>query len=214
MDLLRLEFDIQHHLVLSRRNNFDHALIRMILSTLANPSEIANLSKRDLRIQKGVFVVHFIHSRFSPIDEETFRLVKSLEKEKPFELKEEEMNEIVAKYSPKDRKYTTKSLRNAMMNYLKDASFFELKFEKLKPKELLDFMLDFNPLYSGCWLDEDGLKEFILNYSVVNGIQDASRIAEETGISYDFVSRVLRSEKSLFSLAKKFNAKNLSLEDE
>ncbi|MEM0022529.1 MAG: hypothetical protein QXK44_03120, partial [Archaeoglobaceae archaeon] len=93
MDLLRLEFDLQHHLVLSKKNDFDHALIRLVLSTLANPFEIANLNKKDLRINKGVFTVRF-QSRFSPIDEDTFRLVKSLEKERPFELKESEMDEI------------------------------------------------------------------------------------------------------------------------
>ncbi|MEM0203614.1 MAG: hypothetical protein QXO16_07800 [Archaeoglobaceae archaeon] len=213
MDLLRLEFDLQHHLVLSKKNDFDHALIRLVLSTLANPFEIANLNKKDLRINKGVFTVRF-QSRFSPIDEETFRLVKSLEKDRPFELKESEMDEIVAKYSPKDRKYTTKGLRKAMVNYLRDASFFEIEIEKLESKELFDFMLDFNPLYSGSWLDEEGLKEFVLNYSAINGIEDAKRVAEETGIDYEFVSQVMKTEKSLFVLADKFKAKNLSFEDE
>lgn len=214
MDMLRLEFDLQHHLILSKRNNFDHALIRLILSTIATPYEIANLSKKDLKVSKGSFTVHFIHGRFSPIDEETFRIVKSLEKEKPFELKEKEMDEIVAKYSPKDRKYTTRSLRKAMVNYLKDASFFEVDIEKLRLEELLNFMLDFNPLYSGSWLDEDGLREFVLNYSAINGIDDARKIAEETGIDYEFVAKVMRTEKSLFTLADKFKAKNLSLGDE
>jgi hypothetical protein len=52
MDFLRLEFDIQHHLVMSRRNGYDHALIRLILSTLAEPEEIASLSKKDFRFKK------------------------------------------------------------------------------------------------------------------------------------------------------------------
>lgn len=213
MDLLRLEFDLQHHLVLSKKKDFDHALIRLVLSTLATPHEIASLNKRDLRVSKGTFTVRF-HGRSSPIDEETFRLVKSFEKERPFELEESEMDEIVARYSPRDRKYTTKGLRKAMMNYLRDASFFEIEVEKLESKELLDFMLDFNPLYSGSWLDEDGLKEFVLNYSAINGIEDAKRVAEETGIDYEFVSKVMKTEKSLFTLADKFKAKNLSFEDE
>ncbi|MFN3384190.1 MAG: hypothetical protein ACK401_04780 [Archaeoglobaceae archaeon] len=214
MDMLRLEFDIQHHLVLSKRNFFDHALIRVILSTLASPYEIANLSKKDLRMIGKNFAVRFAHGRFSPIDEETFKLVNSLEKERPFELEESKMDEIVAKYSPSDKKYTAKKLRKAMMNYLQDASFFECEIEKLGLKELLNFMLDFNPLYSGSWLDEDGLKEFILNYSAINGIGDAKRVAEETGIDYEFVLQVMRTEKSLFVLADKFKAKNLSPEDE
>lgn len=212
--MLRLEFDLQHHLVLSKKNKFDHALIRLVLSTIATPQEIANLSKKDLKVSKGSFVVQFVHGRLSPIDEETFRIVKSLEKERPFELKESEMDEIVSKYSPKDRKYTTRGLRKAMINYLTDASFFGIEVERLKPEELLNFMLDFNPLYSGSWLDEDGLKEFVLNYSEINGIEDARRVAEETGIDYEFVSRVMKTEKSIFALANKFKAKNLSLEDE
>lgn len=214
MNLLRLEFDIQHHLVLSRKNDFDHALIRLILSTLANPFEIASLNKKDFRVSKGVFTVRFAQGRLSPIDEETFRLVKSLKKERPFELEEDKMDEIVAKYSPRDRKYTAKGLRKAMIDYLKDASFFELEIERLESKELINFMFDFNPLYSGCWLDEEGLKEFILNYSTINGIDDARRVSEETGIDYEFVSEVMRTEKSLFVLADRFKAKNLSLEDE
>ncbi|MEM1998947.1 MAG: hypothetical protein QW127_03995, partial [Archaeoglobaceae archaeon] len=61
---------------------------------------------------------------------------------------------------------------------------------------------------------EEGLKEFVLNYSAINRIEDAKRVAEETGIDYEFVSQVMGTEKSLFVLADKFKAKNLSFEDE
>ncbi|MDW7990192.1 MAG: hypothetical protein RMH75_05975 [Archaeoglobaceae archaeon] len=209
MELLRLEFDLQHHLVLSRRDDYHHALIRLILSTLASPLEIANLSLKNFKIKDGVFIVRFsgFKSRISPIDQETFRIVESLKRDRPFEIEEKEMDEIVSRYSPKDRRYTAKSLKKAMVNFLKDASLFNLDFERLSLKELCDFMEDFNPLYSGTWLDEDGLKEFILNYSVFNKIYDSKKIAEETGVDGDFVSEVMRTGKSVFSLARKFDSK-------
>lgn len=214
MDFLRLEFDIQHHLVMSRRNGYDHALIRLILSTLAEPEEIASLSKKDFRFKKGLVTVCFKRNRVSPIDGETFRLIDSLKGEKPFDLKEAEMDEIVSRYSPRDRKYTAKSLRKAMVKFLRDASFFDIEFEELDIEKLRDFMEDFNPLYSGAWLDEDGLTEFILNYSILNKIEDPEKISEETGLDREFVSEVIKTGKSLFSYIGKFEAKNLSLRDE
>jgi hypothetical protein len=124
------------------------------------------------------------------------------------------MDEIVSRYSPRDRKYTAKSLRKAMVKFLRDASFFDIEFEELDIEKLRDFMEDFNPLYSGAWLDEDGLTEFILNYSIVNKIEDPEKISEETGLDREFVSEVIKTGKSLFSYIGKFEAKNLSLRDE
>ncbi|MEM4702450.1 MAG: hypothetical protein QXK77_03350 [Archaeoglobaceae archaeon] len=215
MDFLRLEYDIQHHLVLSRKNCYDHALIRLILSTLAEPVEIANLSKKDFKSKKGIFMVYLSggKSRVSPVDEETFRMIEAIDKEKPFELEERDMDKIISKYSPKDRKYTARSLRKAMIRFLKDASLFDLEFEKLSLEKLRDFMEDFNPLYSGSWLDEEGLREFVLNYSVVNKVVDPFKISEETGLDQTFVSEVIRTGKSLFSYVGKFEAKNLSFEE-
>ncbi|MDK2796176.1 MAG: hypothetical protein PWQ22_273 [Archaeoglobaceae archaeon] len=208
MEMLRLEFDLQHHLVLSRKNASDHALIRLILSTLATTAEIANLSKRDLRRSgKRYFVQLFGEKcRISPLDEQTFKLISEIQDEKPYKLKEEEIDKIVSRYSPKDRKYTAKSLRRAMITFLKDSALFEVKFESLDFDELEDFMNDFNPLFSGVWLEEEGLRDFILNYSTLNNISDPKIIAEETGIDESFVASVLRSEKSIFSLAKKYDS--------
>ncbi len=208
MEMLRLEFDLQHHLVLSRKNTYDHALLRLILSTLATSKEIANLTKSDLKRKGKAYSIQLFgeRRRISPLDEQTFHLINSMEEEKPFNLKEKDIDEIVSKYSPKDRKYTAKSLRKAMITFLNDSSLFGIQVETLSSKELEDFMNDFNPLFSGVWLDEEGLREFVLNYSVLNKITDPRTIAEETGIEENFVASALKSEKSIFSLAKKFDS--------
>ncbi|MCS7130163.1 MAG: hypothetical protein NZ872_01950 [Archaeoglobaceae archaeon] len=207
MKMLRLEFDLQHHLVLSRKNPFEHALIRLILSTLATSMEIMNFKKKDMKRKGNSLLIQFHgeKKRISPLDKETHELINSVEGEKPFQLSEQEIDEIVSKYSPRDKKYNAKSLRNAMFLFLKDSSLFEVKLEELSQEELLDFMLDFNPLYSGSWLDEEGLREFVLNYSALSKITDPKRISEETGIEESFVSSTLQSGKSIFLLAKKFD---------
>lgn len=207
MKMLRLEFDLQHHLVLSRKNPFEHTIIRLILSTLASSREIVNLKKKDIKRKGDSFLIQFHgeKTRISPLDKETHELINSVEGEKPFQLTEQEIDEIVSKYSPKDKKYDAKSLRNAMFLFLKDSALFEVELEELSQEELLDFMLDFNPLYSGSWLDEEGLREFVLNYSALNKITDPKRISEETGIEESFVSSTLQSGKSIFLLAKKFS---------
>lgn len=208
MEMLRLEFDLQHHLVLSRKNLNDHALIRLILSTLATTMEIANLSKTDLKKKGKTCTVQLLGEkrRVSPLDEHTFNLINAIEGEKPFKLKEKDIDEIVSRYSPKDRKYTAKSLRKAMITFLKDSALFEVSLESLSSKELEDFMIDFNPLFSGTWLDEDGLRDFVLNYAVLNNISDPKSIAEETGLEESFVASALKNGKSIFSLAKKFDS--------
>ncbi|MEM0329967.1 MAG: hypothetical protein QXW84_01165, partial [Archaeoglobaceae archaeon] len=144
--------------------------------------------------------------RISPLDEQTFNLINSIEGDKPFRLTENQIDEIVAKYSPKDRKYNAKSLRKAMITFLKDSALFDVDIEDLNLKELEDFMIDFNPLFSGVWLDEDGLRDFILNYSVLNNISDPKVIAEETGIEESFVASTLQDGKSIFFLAKKYDS--------
>lgn len=206
--MLRLEFDLQHHLVLSRKLDFDHAIIRLILSALATPEEIANLSKSSLKLKGDIFSVQLsgVRKRISPIDEKTYKIIMAMEKERPFELREEEIDSIVAKYSPKDKKYTAKSLRNAMITFLKDASLFELEFEKLSQKELYDFMLDFNPVYSGSWLDDEGLQDFVLNYSLLNNLSDPKVIANELALDEKFVAEIMKSGKSIFSLTKRFDS--------
>ena len=208
MEMLRLEFDLQHHLVLSRKNPSDHAIIRLILSTLATAEEIANLSKGDLKSHGRRYSVQLFGEkrRVSPLDEETFRIISAIQEEKPFKLSEKDIDEIVSKYSPKDKKYTAKSLRKAMITFLNDSALFEFRVESLKSKELEDFMNDFNPLFSGIWLEEEGLRDFVLNYSELNRISDPKVIAEETGIEESFVALALGSGKSIFFLARKYDS--------
>lgn len=208
MDMLRLEYDLQHHLVLSRKNPNDHALIRLILSTLATSTEIINLNKKDMKKKGDSYSIQLLgkRKRISPLDEQTFNLINAIADEKPFRLTETQIDEIVARYSPKDRKYNAKSLRKAMITFLKDSALFDVNIEDLNLKELEDFMIDFNPLFSGVWLDEDGLRDFILNYSVLNDISDPKVIAEETGIEESFVASTLDSGKSIFFLAKKYDS--------
>jgi hypothetical protein len=208
MEMLRIEFDLQHHLILSRKNHNDHALIRLILSTLATAEEIANLSKADLKSHGRRYSVQLFGEkrRVSPLDEETFRIISAIQEEKPFKLSEREIDEIVSRYSPKDKKYMAKSLRKAMITFLNDSALFEVRVESLKSKELEDFMNDFNPLFSGIWLDEEGLRDFVLNYSELNKISDPRVIAEETGIEESFAASALGSGKSIFFLARKYDS--------
>lgn len=209
MKMLKLEYDLQHHLILSRRNLTDHLIIRLILSALATPKEIANLSRRDLKQKGKKYSVQLLgeKKRISPLDEQTFTFLSSMEGDKLFKLSEKEIDDIVSKYSPKDKKYNARSLKKAMIMFLKDSALFELSFETLSTKELEDFMYDFNPLYSGAWLDEEGLREFVLNYALLNNITDPEKIAEETGLEKEFIASTLKDEKSIFFLAEKFDSK-------
>jgi hypothetical protein len=205
MDLLRLEYDIQHHIVLSRKNVKEHALIRMIVSTLSTPEELFNLRKKDFRKIKGrefefetVRLTSRGKSRISPVDKKTYEIVMSLEN-RPFQIPSKDMDAIVRKYSPKDRMYNTESLRNAVIKLLEDASLFEMKLERIQrnTEVFYAYMLDFNPLYSGMWEleDEEVAEDFILNYSYLSGISDAERIAAEIGESSDRVKRILESKR-------------------
>ena len=211
MNMLRLEYDIQHHVVLSRKNSKDHALIRMIVSTLSTPEELSNLNKKDFKKVKGRKLEFYTvklnssgKSRISPVDEKTYNLIMSLEDNKPFEYSRDEINSIVSKYSPTDRKYCANNLRSAMLRFLRDASLFEVDIEDLQDYETLyAFMMDFNPLYSGIWeLEDDEIAEdFILNYATLNKIEDARIIAEELGESEERVKKILESgKKGLLSL--------------
>ncbi len=203
MKMLRLEYDIQHHLVLSRRVPREHAVIRMIVSTLSTPEELVNLRRRDFRRVKGrefeFFTVNLRaagKSRVSPVDAKTYDLVTSLG-DRPFDMREEEIDEIVRKYSPADRKYDAKKLRNAVRSLLKDASLFEIDFERMRDvEELYAFMLDFNPIYADVWelSDEEGYEEFVLNFAEIHG-RDAEMIASQLGESEEKIRKILSSGK-------------------
>ncbi len=203
MDMLRLEYDIQHHLVLSRREPVDHALIRMIVSTLSTPSELSNLRKRDFRVVKGREFDYYLVTlnggntrRVSPVDERTYNLVTSFPTV-PFKLSKKEMDEVVSRYSPPDRVYNCKKLRKAVETFLRDAAF-SVEIDSIKtPEEKYAYMMDFNPLYSGLWdLEEyEDVEDFILNYREISGITDANLIASRTGVEEDVVRSILSSGK-------------------
>lgn len=207
MDMLRVEYDIQHHLILSKKKLIDHALIRMIIATLSTPTELSNIRKSDFKAKRGKKLDYFTvrltergRSRISPVDRKTYEIVQLLPS-KPFNMSESEMDEIVGKYSPPDKRYNCKRLREAVRLILKDSDFFGAK--KLKSvEEEYAFMLDFNPLYSGFWdlEDEEGIEDFVLSYSEVSGVRDSRKIADDTGIDEEIVRRVLESgRKSLLS---------------
>ncbi len=203
MNMLRLEYDIQHHLVLSKRNPVDHALIRMIVSTLSTPAELSNLRKRDFRLVRGKDFDYYTVAlsdgttrRISPVDEKTYNLMLSLPAT-PFELSRDEMDAVVSKYSPPDRSYNCEKLRKAVETFLKDAAF-SIEIGSIKSlEEKYAYMLDFNPLYSGLWdLEEyEDVEDFILNYSEVSGVKDPNLIAAKIGVKEDVVRKVLGSGK-------------------
>lgn len=206
MDMLRREFDIQHHLVLSRKRIRDHALIRMIVSTLSSPEELLNVRKRDFRRVKGRKFDYFTvklseggKSRISPVDRKTFEIIKSMP-DQPFRMTEREMDEIVSKYSPPGKKYSCRKLRDAVRFILSDSDLFG--FKKLKNiEEEYAFMADFNPLYSGFWdlEDYDSVEDFVLNYVEITGKRDWESVAAETGIDANVVKEIIESgRKSIF----------------
>lgn len=201
MDLLRTEYDIQHHLVLSKKNTLHHALIRMIVSTLSTPEELLNLRKRDFRFNKGKKLEYYTvklsekgKSRISPVDRKTFEIIQTMPSQ-PFRMSEDEMDKIVAMYSPPGKKYNCKRLKEAVESILLDSDLFRMNLRDNEDKYA--FMLDFNPLYSGFWdlEDEEGVEDFILSYSEVTGTKDWRRISDETGIEVEVVRRVIESGK-------------------
>lgn len=201
MDLLRTEYDIQHHLVLSKKNTLHHALIRMIVSTLSTPEELLNLRKRDFRFNKGKNLDYYTvklskkgKSRISPVDRKTFEIIQTMHSQ-PFTMSEDEMNEIVGLYSPPGKRYNCKRLREAVESILSDSDLFGMNLRDNEEKYA--FMLDFNPLYSGFWdlEDEEGVEDFILSYSEVTGTRDWKKISDEIGIEADVVRRVIESGK-------------------
>ncbi len=205
-ELLRIEYDIQHLLILSKRNLRDHLVIRMIVATLSTSEELSNLRKKDFRKFKGKEYEFYTvrlksagKTRISPVDNKTYEIAIKLN---DFNFTENEIDSIIGKYSPKDKRYDAEKLRKAVIKILKDASLFEIDFEEIRDIETLYmYMIDFNPLYSGIWdEDEECIEDFILNYSEITGIKDASKIATEIGYDFKKVEEILKSgKKSLFS---------------
>lgn len=203
MDLLRVEYDIRHILAVSRKNINEHALIRIIVSSLASKEEILNVTKRDFRkIERNGNEFYTVRlkggkTRIMPVDTKTYEIILDIckdkrNKEKIFNYTIEEMDEIISKNSPPDKKYDVERLRNGVSEILKDCMFFEdIDFEDLY--KTIDFLQDFHPMYSGMWdlEDDEVLEDFVLNFSKITGIRDAKKIAELLNEDVDRIDGVL-----------------------
>lgn len=212
MDLLRLEFDIQHIAVVSRKIPEEHALVRLILSALATAEELQNLVKRDLRLVKrsgenyySVRLTSGRKSRLSPIDAKTYSILLEMskgksKKERIFDYSKEEMDRIVEKYSPSGRRYNVDKLRKAVIEILKDCmlfgdeSYIEDLMEGVNIEKVTDFFYDFHPMYAGMWdIDDDEVAEdFIVTYSKLMGIDNPREIATAIGEEVDRVKRLMK----------------------
>jgi len=212
VNLLRLEFDIQHISVISRKNPEEHAMIRLVLSALATKGELQNLVRRDIRLVKRNNMSYYSvkltsggKSRISPIDGKTYNLLLKISrsrggKQRLFGYTGEEMDRIVEKYSPSGKKYSVERLRNAVVEILQDCMFFgdenyikEL-MEGTNTNRVTDFLHDFHPMYAGMWdLDDDDVAEdFIMTYSKLTGIKSPYEIASAIGESVERVKKLMK----------------------
>lgn len=203
--LLRLEFDINYINVVSRRNLNEHAVIRLIISSLATPQEIRNFTESDIRGDKSNFTVRLNSgnkTRISPIDEKTYKILKKISSKNKNQriFKNIDSDKVVEKYSPKKTVYNASKLREAVIEILEDCLLFgEENYVKslISGKNISrvrNFLLDFHPMYSGMWdIDDDEIaREFIRSYISFTGITDAKTIADEIGESEERINNLLK----------------------
>ncbi len=207
-ELVELEEDLQYITVASRKNLKEHALIRLILSTLADVEEINNVTKKDLEIRrinsKEIFAVNLRkggRSRKAPVDKKTYNILQELSKgytrrQRIFDYTRDEIDEIIAKYSPKSKRYGIKELKRGVMKILGDNLFnldarniFSMNFH-----ELFDFLSDFHPMFSGMWdLDKDDVAyDYFLMLSKRYGIDSYSEISKLSGESVERIEKLMR----------------------
>jgi hypothetical protein len=188
--LLR-EFLINYILVTSRESDTDHCIVRLIISALATPGEIKNITKRDIKDYGDFQTVRFYekgNSRIFPIDKRTYDLLikigeKSGAKDPIFKVTSDEIDEVVQKYSPPQKRLNARKLRDEVIRLVSDSLFFEDYRTMLKQndlKKLFNALEDSNPIYSGIWdfEDDEYLKEFIKFYFVFIGERDLDKISE------------------------------------
>ncbi len=207
--LMRLDFDIHHISVMSRRSKVHHGMIRLIISTLATPEEIENLVKKDVRKNRtgrmySVRLTSAGRSRMAFIDDRTHEVLMELcegkrGRERIFPFSREEMDSIIGMYSPPGRSYGVERLRSAVISILRDCSIFGEDFvssivEGREEKKVADFLEDFHPFFSGMWdlEDEEVAEDFLKVYSEVTG-KGAKEIAEQVMESEERVRRLLDS---------------------
>ena len=206
-ELLIKEFDVRYINAVSRKNLKEHAMIRLIISSLATPEEIFNLTRADIRKTNGVGTVRLNNgrkTRIAPIDSRTFDVLMEVSKDKSrrqriFEYSKAEMDDIIKKHSPAKRSYDVERLRSAVIEILRDCQFFEHDYVNdilngTNFEGVVDFVHDMHPMFSGVWdLDDDEVAEdFIENYLILIGESDAKKIAEDICESVERVERILR----------------------
>ncbi len=205
-ELLVKEFDIRYINAVSRKNLKEHAMIRLIISSLATHEEIYNLTKNDIRKTKirTVRLNNGRRTRIVPIDNRTFDVLMKISKDKSrrqriFEYSKNEMDNIVMKYSPAKRTYDVKKLREAVIDILKDCQFFEHDYVNdilngTNFEGVVDFVYDSHPMFAGVWdLDDDEVAEdFIENYILLIGERDAKKIAEDICERVERIENILR----------------------
>ena len=205
-NLVEIEEDLQYITVASKRDDFEHALVRLILSTLADAEEVACLTKRDISDRETEGGVHSVYlrkggrSRRLPVDEKTYIALRKISeglsgRERIFNLSESEIDEIIARHSPEGKVYTLSGLRRAVRKILEDNllglradDISELSFE-----ELCDFMKEFHPMFSGMWdLDDDDVAyDYFLMLSERHGISRISEMSELSGESEERIERLM-----------------------
>jgi len=207
-ELLIKEFDIRYINAVSRKDLKEHAMIRLIISSLATHEEIYNLTKNDIRSFNGIKTVKLNNgrkTRVAPIDSRTFEVLMEVSKGKSrrqriFDYSKAEMDDIVRKYSPAKRTYDVEKLRSAVIDILRDCQFFEHDYVSdmingTNFEGVVDFVNDMHPMFSGVWdLDDDEVAEdFIENYILLIGERNAEKIAEDICESVERVENIMRS---------------------
>ncbi len=205
-ELMKIDFDIHHISVMSRKSQLHHGMVRLIISTLATPDEIENLVKKDVRKNRdsrGMYAVRLTKagkSRTAFIDDETHRVLMKIcegkrNRERLFPFSKEEMDSIVGHYSPPWKKYGVDSLREAVIKILRDCSFFGEDYVSLIESgsdKAVEFLKDFHPFFSGMWdiEDDEVAADFLKVYSEVTG-ETPEKIAKNFGESEERVRRLL-----------------------
>jgi len=205
--LVEIEEDMQYINIASRKSPFEHAMIRVILSSLAEKDELLNLRKRDVVVlNEGGEQIHYLYLRKggkvrkAPIDVRTHKILTSITRgisgrEEIFRISEEELNQVVMKYSPKNKKYNAESLRRAVIMILEDnllgKSYKSILSSNIR--ELYDFMSEFHPMFSGMWdlEDDDVAFDYFSMLSKRYGIKDFAEMSEISGENEERIERLM-----------------------
>ncbi len=202
--LVEVEEDLQHICIASRKNLRDHALIRLILSTLASYEEITNFTRRDFGVANSIHYVVLRRagkSRKVPIDRRTYEVLKELSKssgKKLFDVSKEEIDRIIESYSPPNKKYDYETLVSSVEMILRDfplyeEGYIERFFEGKNIEWVSDFLKDAHPMFSGMWdlEDEEVAADYFEMLSKRIGSKDAAEISKVSNVSEDFVRKFL-----------------------